>query len=976
MGMQECPGTELSDLDSSCLSRGVSFRTIDRLPRPFSIPYMTTFMRRVCALLFVCLGVSALPAAAQSTTALFFDSQAGDYIGQGQQNTWTPSTRQFTSRTEFGMLTVMVLKPSGFGGWSLDYQLSFHMPFGGALAVGTYERAQRGAFAANRPGLDINGNGRACNEVTGRFQIYEIEYDAGGALTKLAVDFEQHCSDAVPALFGALRYNSSRATLVPFNGAYPVYSMTVDSTPYGRVTGPGVDCGAGATDCAEAYAAVSLVTLTVAPVPGYVFLSWSGDCKGGALSTTVQVNRRWTCTPSFDAIPGSGVPPPRPAGILFIDSEPGEWVGQGHRWIRSTAESAFTVIATASKMTATITDGTSTWWVRLSAPVGTSLAPGTYEQASRDAFRSPLVPGMDVSAESRGCNMLAGRFTVYEYAVNAFGAVDRISIDFEQRCDDQTPALHGAIRYNGTRNTLIPFDGAYPSYELHLEASPNGTLRAQGFSCATTSGTDCRQALTAPTTVSVAATPNPGYVFMGWTGDCVAGQTTSVFINRRKRCGAVFDSVSGRSSALPPGLGQGALFVDSQAGDWVGAGQRRVLVADRAEFGINSASTESIEFFIKTPYATWWRLKFSAPVGQSLRPGDFNASARFSSATVPGLDIAAESRGCFDTSGRFRVYEFEIAGSTLVSFSADFEQRCDGRAPALVGSIRYKSARSSLMPFLSFTPGALPAMMDFNRDGWPDLVWRHAATGHNAIWMMNGSSVSSTTFFSPEGAAQLSDLNWEIRALGDLNADRQPDVIWQNKSTGQIAVWFFAGTTCIGTDYIYTLSGGIADPDRDWQIVAAGDADRDGQTDLLWRHRTSGETRIWHMFGHHQSDSVTVPGISDPLWEIAGLADMNGDGWLDLVWRHYGNGAIACWLMYDSRVVNTLWLTPSVNPDVNWRLVGVADMNRDGSPDLVWQHLANGQLGVWYMRDLAMIGGGYLNPWMVADPNWRIVGIR
>jgi hypothetical protein len=52
-------------------------------------------------------------------------------------------------------------------------------------------------------------------------------------------------------------------------------------------------------------------------------------------------------------------------------------------------------------------------------------------------------------------------------------------------------------------------------------------------------------------------------------------------------------------------------------------------------------------------------------------------------------------------------------------------------------------------------------------------------------------------------AAQLPDLNWEIRAVADLNCDYQPDLIWQNKATGYLAVWYFSGSTCIGTTYIW-----------------------------------------------------------------------------------------------------------------------------------------------------------------------------
>jgi hypothetical protein len=37
--------------------------------------------------------------------------------------------------------------------------------------------------------------------------------------------------------------------------------------------------------------------------------------------------------------------------------------------------------------------------------------------------------------------------------------------------------------------------------------------------------------------------------------------------------------------------------------------------------------------------------------------------------------------------------------------------------------------------------------------------------------------------------------------------------------------------------------------DLNWQIVSTADFDNDGKTDLLWRHRVTGENAIWQMNG-------------------------------------------------------------------------------------------------------------------------------
>jgi len=229
---------------------------------------------------------------------------------------------------------------------------------------------------------------------------------------------------------------------------------------------------------------------------------------------------------------------------------------------------------------------------------------------------------------------------------------------------------------------------------------------------------------------------------------------------------------------------------------------------------------------------------------------------------------------------------------------------------------------------------------------------------------------------SPAGAGAVADLDWEIRGVADMNRDGRPDLIWQHRTSGRLAVWFMSGTTRTGTNYLYDTAMNSTEPDLDWKIVAAGDMDRDGHTDLLWRHRVSGAIRLWHMNGLVKADSVVVPTVADAAWEIVDLADMNGDGMLDLVWWHNASGRIAAWLMFDAIRQSTPPFSPAQLADSKWQIAGVADMNGDRKPDLVWQQVDSGELGVWFLDGLTQIGGRYLNPPRLADPRWRIVGVR
>jgi hypothetical protein len=48
---------------------------------------------------------------------------------------------------------------------------------------------------------------------------------------------------------------------------------------------------------------------------------------------------------------------------------------------------------------------------------------------------------------------------------------------------------------------------------------------------------------------------------------------------------------------------------------------------------------------------------------------------------------------------------------------------------------------------------------DFNSDGKPDLVWQNRATGQVGVWFMDGTTLASISFFNP---GQVADTNWKI----------------------------------------------------------------------------------------------------------------------------------------------------------------------------------------------------------------------
>jgi hypothetical protein len=134
---------------------------------------------------------------------VYLESTSGDYIGQGQTYTYTPTTAALSVSGMAGLVQVNV---NGDQSWSGEFQA---MNSVSSLQVGYYGDLQRYPFHNPvKGGLSWGGEGRGCNELTGWFVVDSVTY-TGTAITAIELRFEQHCEGAAPALRGKLRWAAS-----------------------------------------------------------------------------------------------------------------------------------------------------------------------------------------------------------------------------------------------------------------------------------------------------------------------------------------------------------------------------------------------------------------------------------------------------------------------------------------------------------------------------------------------------------------------------------------------------------------------------------------------------------------------------------------------------------------------------------------------------------------------------------------------
>jgi hypothetical protein len=310
------------------------------------------------------------------------------------------------------------------------------------------------------------------------------------------------------------------------------------------------------------------------------------------------------------------------------------------------------------------------------------------------------------------------------------------------------------------------------------------------------------------------------------------------------------------------------------------------------------------------------------------------------------------------------------SGTFAVSATVTTDSRGVASAPAFTangtpGSYQVAATASSLSTAFNLTNLAGTVVPDdFNGDGFADIVWQEPTAGSSQVWFLNGTQSVSLV-----GAATLSGGNpWRIVAVADFNGDGHPDVVWQDPASGAAQVWFLGSP---GTAVLGVATVAVSNP---WRIVAAADFNLDGYADLVWQDPVSGWVQIWYLGGSQGTTLISAANLTQlNPWQVVGAADFDGDGHPDVLWQDPVSGTPQIWFLGGTQgnVLSSAVNLSGANP---WRIAAVADFDRDGHPDVVWQDPGSGASQVWFLngpQGTTLLGASVLsgsNPWHIAGP--------
>jgi len=211
-------------------------------------------------------------------------------------------------------------------------------------------------------------------------------------------------------------------------------------------------------------------------------------------------------------------------------------------------------------------------------------------------------------------------------------------------------------------------------------------------------------------------------------------------------------------------------------------------------------------------------------------------------AVTPGASWSVAGAGDFDGDSRSDIL-WRNSDGTLAVWTMN--------GSSIMSSNAVTSGGTAVTPDANWSVAGIG---DFNGDGKKDILWRNNTTGEVSVWNMNGSAITSSADLTSGGAAIRPDSSWSVAGIGDFNADGNSDILWRN-SNGSLAVWLMNGST-ITSSATVTFGGAAIAPNASWHVVEIGDFSGDGSTDILWRN-DSGAMAEWLMNGATVVASVT-----------------------------------------------------------------------------------------------------------------------
>lgn len=137
----------------------------------------------------------------------------------------------------------------------------------------------------------------------------------------------------------------------------------------------------------------------------------------------------------------------------------------------------------------------------------------------------------------------------------------------------------------------------------------------------------------------------------------------------------------------------------------------------------------------------------------------------------------------------------------------------------------------------------------------------------------------------------------------------------------------------------------------------------------IWQNQSTRLVACWRLNSSGEiADAVPIATTSNLDWTIKGTGDFNRDGQPDILWQHKTTRQLGTWFLNGNTVIGGGSLP---TPSLGWDVVGVVDMDSDRNPDIVWFNGGSGQAAYWKLDGTSLVAAQSI-PAPPATVNFRL----
>jgi VCBS repeat-containing protein len=217
------------------------------------------------------------------------------------------------------------------------------------------------------------------------------------------------------------------------------------------------------------------------------------------------------------------------------------------------------------------------------------------------------------------------------------------------------------------------------------------------------------------------------------------------------------------------------------------------------------------------------------------------------------------------------------------------------------------------------------------------------------------------------------DLNLTKNAV--LNIKYKPEALIRNSATNEVGLLYIDQVTQLQAQRNLTQAGQNVTITPEWAISDTADFNRDGIADILLHNQSGDEVSMWMMGANGQvmathslqGQDGKVLKTGNLNWKVVGFADIDRDNIFDIVWHNQQSDEVAFWFMnadginvrsYDYLRDGNGAILKTGNP--LWQVKAVDDLDGDGDSDLLFQLPELNQTAIVQLNGPSLVSYAYI----------------